>query len=103
MQWWFKFWTWCSEDAGWQSLAGIVYLVICIFDFVIVPSWIGITRVDTAVLFQAMGTANLDPIVQMNLIESLTYQHEPFTLKGGGLFHLAFGALLTGSAITHKN
>ena len=38
-----------------------------------------------------------DPLVQMEYLKKLVSQHEPFTLKGGGLFHLAFGALLTGS------
>jgi len=27
----------------------------------------------------------------------LVSQHEPNTLKGGGLFHLSFGAIITGS------
>ena len=35
----------------------------------------------------------------MELMKKLTGQHSPFTLMGGGLFHLAFGAILTGSAI----
>ena len=35
----------------------------------------------------------------MELMKKLTGQHEPFTLLGGGLFHLAFGALLTGTAM----
>ena len=26
-------------------------------------------------------------------------EHEPFTLKGGGLFHLSYGAILTGSTL----
>jgi len=38
-------------------------------------------------------------LVQMELMQKLTGQHEPFTLMGGGLFHLAFGAILTGSAV----
>jgi hypothetical protein len=40
-----------------------------------------------------------EPMVQMELMKKLTGQHNPFTLMGGGLFHLAFGAILTGSAI----
>ena len=39
----------------------------------------------------------LETIVQMEYLKNLVSQHEPFTLKGGGLFHLSFGALLTGS------
>ena len=39
-----------------------------------------------------------DPLIQLELMKKLTGQHNPFTLMGGGLFHLAFGAILTGSA-----
>jgi hypothetical protein len=42
--------------------------------------------------------ATEEPMVQMELMKTLTSQHSPFTLMGGGLFHLAFGAILTGSA-----
>ena len=44
-----------------------------------------------------------DPLVQMEYLKKLVSQHEPFTLKGGGLFHLAFGALLTGSTIGNRS
>ena len=77
----------------------VVYAVICVFDFIIVPSWIGMTRADVLAGFEMMQLTTLDPQVQIKLIDSLTYQHMPFTLQGGGLFHLAFGALLTGSAL----
>jgi hypothetical protein len=43
--------------------------------------------------------ATEDTLVQMELMKKLTGQHSPFTLMGGGLFHLAFGAILTGSAV----
>ena len=97
---WSKFWHWLHEDEGWKALSGFVYLFICVFDFVIVPSWIGMTRVGVLESFEMMQLSGVDPTVQIKLIDSLTYQHQPFTLMGGGLFHLAFGALLTGSAIT---
>jgi hypothetical protein len=42
--------------------------------------------------------ATPEPMVQMELMKKLTGQHSPFTLMNGGLFHLAFGAILTGSA-----
>lgn len=97
---WLDFWDWCSDRHGWQVVAGFVYLIICIFDFVIVPSWIGINRVDVLAAINVDQFVAIDPSIQLRLIESLTYQHQPFTLRGGGVFHLAFGALLTGSAIT---
>lgn len=89
-----------QHDEGWKTIMAVVYAVICIFDFVIVPSWIGITRADVLTGFEMMQLTVLDPQVQIKLIDALTFQHQPFTLQGGGLFHLAFGALLTGSAIT---
>jgi len=46
--------------------------------------------------------ATSEPMVQMELMKKLTGQHNPFTLMGGGLFHLAFGAILTGSAVGLK-
>jgi hypothetical protein len=90
-----RFFVWCQHDDGWKTVLAIVYALICLFDFVVVPSWIGLTRpeISTAVL------AGLDPQVQIQLIQTLMEDHQPFTLQGGGLFHLAFGALLTGSAI----
>ena len=44
-------------------------------------------------------TAIEDPLVQMEYLKKLVSQHEPFTLKGGGLFHLSFGAILTASTL----
>ena len=70
-------------------MMAVVYAVICLFDFVVVPAWIGIMRPGIEVL------QSVDP----QILEIVYTQHMPFTLQGGGLFHLAFGALLTGSAI----
>lgn len=101
--WWFRFWNWCSERQGWQALAGVVYLVICVFDFIIVPAWIGLNREDLQPLLQSTANAISDPSVQMMMIESVRQQHTPFTLQAGGLFHLSFGAILTGSALAHRS
>ena len=96
------FFIWLQKDEGWKTMMALIYAIICIFDFIIVPSWIGVTRADVLAGFEMMTLAGLDPTVQIKLIDSLTYQHTPFTLQGGGLFHLAFGALLTGSALTRN-
>jgi hypothetical protein len=87
----------------WRWTALITYLVICIYDFVVVPVYYGISRMgldlaDYMVHIQAIE----DPMVQMEYLKKLVSQHEPFTLKGGGLFHLSFGALLTGSTLGNK-
>jgi hypothetical protein len=92
------FWDWMTEREGWKAFSGGVYLFICVFDFVVVPIWFGLTReplpIEKLIQFESG--------VQVQLIESYTKQHEPFTLKGAGMFHLAFGALLTGSAISGR-
>lgn len=84
---------------NWQRTAAYTYIAICIFDFMLVPMWFGIVRayLDPFELIKQMLV--LDPAVQVQMIQAYTFQHEPFTLKGGGLFHLAFGALLTGTTI----
>ena len=64
----------------------------------VVPIYYGVARMGLD-LADYMGhlQAIEDPLVQMEYLKKLVSQHEPFTLQGGGLFHLAFGALLTGS------
>lgn len=100
-----KFLRWMSGVDNWKTMLAIVYALICIFDFIIVPSWIGITRAARAEYIIETYVTDLktvDPNVQLELTKILTYQHDPFTLKGGGMFHLSFGALLTGSALSRK-
>ena len=84
----------------WRLAALIVYLVICVYDFMLVPIYYGIARMDLdlADYMQYLSIIE-DPLVQMEYLKKLVSQHEPFTLKGGGLFHLSFGAILTGSAL----
>ena len=87
----------------WRWTALITYLIICVYDFIVVPVWYGLSRVGLDV-DGYMANLQLidDPMVQMEYLKKLVSQHDPFTLKGGGLFHLAFGALLTGSTLGNK-
>ena len=78
-----------------------IYLVLGFDDFMFVPIWYGINRPDIS-LFMEIINSTPEPMVQMELMKKLTGQHTPFTLMGGGLFHLAFGAILTGSAFAKK-
>ncbi len=82
----------------WRWSALILYLVICFYDFMFVPIWYGLNRPDISQFIDILNTVK-DPLIQLELMKKLTGQHQPFTLMGGGLFHLAFGAILTGSAI----
>jgi len=82
----------------WRWTALIIYLLICFYDFMFVPIWYGLNRPDISQFIDILNTVE-DPLIQLELMKKLTGQHQPFTLMGGGLFHLAFGAILTGSAI----
>lgn len=95
-----QFFIWMQKHDGWKSVMASVYAIICLFDFVVVPSWIGIMRKDLDKnLFLA---SNVSQQVQVELIKANFNQHDPYTLRGGGMFHLAFGALLTGSALSRR-
>jgi len=85
----------------WRGWALGFYLLICFYDFLFCPVWWGLNRPDIS-QFMDIINATSEPMVQMELMKKLTGQHEPFTLLGGGLFHLAFGAILTGSAFANR-
>jgi hypothetical protein len=67
----------------------------------VVPIWYGLNRPDLATFIEILNTVK-DPLIQLELMKKMTGQHSPFTLMGGGIFHLAFGAILTGSAFGLK-
>ncbi len=96
-----------SLDSAWYQrtwlpfLAGI-YMLICLFDFIIMPVYTAAhnSRIENAVLttIEAKDVADFaDGIIKANQSQR---QWNPLTLLGGGMFHLAFGALLTGGAVT---
>ncbi len=85
----------------WRWTALGVYRVICLYDFMVVPIWYGLNRPDLATFIEILNTVK-DPLIQLELMKKLTGQHNPFTLMNGGIFHLAFGAILTGSAFGLK-
>lgn len=100
---WRTFWHWLSADEGWKSLAGLTYISICVFDFIVIPAWIGLNRIDILLVFETVNFSTVEPAVQIALMETLMHQHSPITLQGAGVFHISFGAILTGSAIAHRN
>lgn len=65
----------------WRPLAAMVYLIICVFDFLVAP-----------VLWSILQLGDETGMV--------TEKWEPLTLGGGGLFHLSFGAILGVAAWT---
>ena len=82
----------------WRWSALSIYLLICFYDFLFVPVWYGLNRPDIS-QFMDIINATEDTLIQMELMKKLTGQHSPFTHMCGGIYHLAFGAILTGSAV----
>lgn len=82
----------------WRPGLAFVYSVICIFDFIVVPVWIGTTRLPLVELLPMVDSMPAE--AKKQVLEYAFRTHVPYTLQNAGLFHLAFGALLTGAAIT---
>ena len=81
----------------WRPIAAYIYLSICIFDFMVAPVWIEQTNetVNTAAFAEIRKFSEKD--VQMRALDNVDLGNRswsPVTLQGGGLFHLAFGAIL---------
>lgn len=95
----------CSEwmREYWRSLAAFVYILICLFDFIIMPTAYTIIyrKIDTKEIL--LNISDLDPQAQTiaisSLIPNLSREWKPLTLQESGLFHLAFGAILTGATL----
>ena len=65
-------------NAKWRPMMGWMYMFVCLFDFVLAPiAWTSIQA-----LFHG----------------GITTQWQPLTLQGGGLFHVAMGAVIGISA-----
>lgn len=95
-----QFFAWLQRDEGWKSILAIVYAAICIFDFILVPIGLNINRREVLNDELLKTLAGVDPAVQLQIVQATYRAYVPFTLQGSGLFHIAFGALLTGSAIS---
>lgn len=81
----------------WRPLAAMVYLAICIFDFIIAPAVVGFY--DTPPSKLARELRGLEPQVAVVLAEQRP-QWQPLTLMGSGLLHLSFGGILGVAAWT---
>jgi len=87
----------------WRPIAAYIYLAICVFDFVGAPLWV--EHANQTVNLAAFSEIRRfeDKDVQMKAIEHVELGNRswtPLTLQGGGLFHLAFGAILGVAAFT---
>jgi len=86
---------------NWRTMAGYVYLIICIFDFLVMPAIIQASNADTKEFIIELIKEQTDKEFVLDVTDRASDAHwQPVTLIGGGLFHLSFGAILTGAAVS---
>jgi len=86
----------------WLPFAAATYIIICIFDFMIMPVYTAAhnSKIETRVFASLEGKDIATFATTISQTAQATKQWNPLTLLGAGMFHLAFGALLTGGAVT---
>lgn len=62
-------------SAKWRPMMGWMYMAVCVFDFIVFP-----------ILWTLIQSYDKQGVIGV--------EWEPLTLKGGGLFHMAMGAVL---------
>lgn len=93
-----------EESKGlWKTVAAYVYIGICIFDFLVMPAYTVYTNRN----FSERVISIIDESNRryaLEIIDRLRLKNwEPVTVYGGGLiFHISFGAILTGAAVTDR-
>jgi len=96
-----RFFVWLQKDEGWKSLLALIYAVVCLFDFVISPILWSIHRQEALLMANSIAHDTLlNAQIAADMLKAVYRVHVPYTLQGNGIFHIAFGALLTGSAIS---
>ena len=86
---------------SWKTVAGYAYIIICIFDFLIMPVAVHANKIDTRSEINAIIKEH-GIVAGLEIIEKIQGDNHwiPVTMSGGGLFHISFGAILTGAAVT---
>ena len=88
----------------WRPMLAGTYILLVIFDFLIMPIVIEVANTRESSNAQAVELALKfkDPTSQIQALKTFAENRvwSPLTLMGGGMFHVAFGALLTGAAVT---
>lgn len=90
-------------DKLWKTACAIVYLAVCILDFIVMPGYI-MYKHDTKVEYyeRIAKTFKDHPDVMEKVVGQKMSDWSPYTLRGAGMFHLSFGAILTGSILGRK-
>lgn len=83
----------------WKHVAGYAYILICLVDFVVMPIVLHNDRIVTRDVIIEQVVENADLALEL-IDRNRVYEWSPMTMVGGGLFHISFGAILTGAAVT---
>jgi hypothetical protein len=99
--------TWFNPDI-WKAVAAYTYLTICLFDFVIAPVISNVRYPSQNERIKMVAAIPIESRGQSaQFYADFIMEHapgrEPLTLRSGGMFHLAFGAILTGAAIAGRS
>jgi hypothetical protein len=84
----------------WRPAAAWVYLVICIFDFLIMPSYVARTNLKIEEVVRV--AAAFESTEKLGALTILMQKNTwtPLTIQESGLFHLSFAAILGVAAFT---
>jgi len=84
----------------WRPIAALTYLSICVFDFIIAPYFVQAQPHDLAEIFKYVLQMSVEQQSEALNIMMNKGNWQSLTLQGGGLFHIAFGAILGAAAWT---
>lgn len=91
--------SWIAKN--WRALAAIAYLLICLFDFVIMPLIVFFAHDSFSEM--AKNIAGLPPEVQRVALDRIWGPWTPLTLQCNGIFHISFGSLISTMAWKHSS
>jgi hypothetical protein len=93
-------------DKIWKVACAVVYLTICILDFIVFPLYVAQahSKFTSYEYYEKVNEIfkNDKEAVRIIVSDRNTGDWIPFSLRGGGLLHISFGAILTGSIIGRK-
>ncbi|BDR25740.1 hypothetical protein RVBP17_2170 [Pseudomonas phage sp. 30-3] len=81
---------------NWKPLAALVYLFICVMDFVVMP--VLVHQYNKEMLSKISNLSEQNLVLEKTEVLKLQ-KWEPLTLQNAGLFHIAFGTIITGAAV----
>ena len=91
--------SWISKN--WRACAAIAYLIICFFDFIIMP--LIVFFVHDSFSDMSKNIAGLPAEVQRVALDRILGAWQPLTLQCNGIFHISFGSLISTIAWKHSS